>query len=116
MEVRVEATGDLFVITPAGRLDGPGARKLRQESATLTGAKLPLVIDLGETSAVLALGAETIYSLARQRRANGARTAVARCNPATKRLLHAAGIAAFVAEHATVSEARKALRAASGGA
>lgn len=107
MEVRVETVGDCSVLKLTGRMDGPGARKFRQATGALHNVQSSaVVVDLGETSALLAAGADAILRLAQQHRDNGVGVAVVNGSPEATALMNASGMSAFIPVFPSVAEAR----------
>ena len=107
MEVRMETVGDCSVLKLAGRLDGLGAGKFRQATGALHNVQTKaVVVDLGETTALLAAGADAIVRLAQQHGEKGIGVAVVRCSPEAARLMHAVGMTAFVPVFASLAEAQ----------
>lgn len=112
MDVRVETHGEISVLKPAGRLDGPGAKKFRHAASSLgASGKAPLAVDLSETTALLASGVEALHWLAVQRRDAGAKLAIVGCSASSRKLLDASGLTAIVPVGASLADARAVLQA-----
>ncbi|MBI4604186.1 MAG: STAS domain-containing protein [Planctomycetes bacterium] len=114
LEIKVHRESGIsaVVLTPAGRLDALSMPELKEKVKLLAEAKLGIVLDLSETSALDAAGVTALVAGMKRARENGVGFCLAAVPPHCARVLGPAGLLRVFPRAATVRDARRRVAAA----
>jgi anti-anti-sigma factor len=110
MDIREEIRNGIVVLRPSGRLDSGTATAFETRLVqAVAGARVRVVIDMAEVSAVGPAGLRALLMASKRAHAAGSRIVLAGLSPAVRKAFEVAGFTGMFAMHADVDAALTAL-------